>query len=66
MIVRGVDEGRKLRGGSFDIGNVWERRSTVLNDNDSTAAKALSDERNTDFVFMLAYAPDSTDENKLL
>jgi hypothetical protein len=66
MIINGVKSGRRLHGGAFDLGNVWERRSMVLNDHDSTQVRQLSNERNTDFVFMLVYQPDSVDQNKLL
>ena len=66
MIVRGVGEGRRLRGGTFDIGNVWERRTVTLNNNDTTAVRQLSAERNANFVFMIAYQPDSVDANRLL
>lgn len=66
MIVNGVNAGRRLRGGKFDLGNVWDRRSVVLSDSDSIKARTLSNERNTNFVFMLVYQPDSVDQNKLL
>ena len=66
MIVKGVNEGRRLQGGKFDLENVWERRSTVLNENEQTAQKAFSPERQTDFVFLFAYQPDSVNENQLL
>ena len=66
MIVKGVSEGKRLKGGKFDLDNVWERRSEVLTDNDSTAVRELSDERFAAFTFMIAYKPDSTDENRLL
>lgn len=66
MIVKGVNEGKRLKGGKFDLDNVWERRSEVLTDNDSTAVRELSDERFAAFTFMIAYKPDSTDENRLL
>lgn len=66
MIVKGVSEGMRLKGGKFDLDNVWERRSEVLTDNDSTAVRELSDERFAAFTFMIAYKPDSTDENRLL
>ena len=66
MIVKGVSEGKRLKGGKFDLDNVWERRSEVLSDNDSTAVRELSDERFAAFTFMIAYKPDSTDENRLL
>ena len=66
MIVNGVNQGRQLRGGKFDLGDVWNRRSVVLNDSDSTTQKQFSNERNANFVFMVVYKPDSVDENKLL
>ena len=66
MIINGVKAGRKLRGGKFDLGDVWNRRSVVLNDSDSIQARKLSNERNTNFVFMVVYHPDSVNENKLL
>lgn len=66
MIVNGVNEGRKLHGGRFDLGDVWTRRSAVLADSDSINAKTFDAERNTDFVFMLAFVPDSVDANKML
>lgn len=66
MIINGVKEGKKLRGGKFDIGNIWSRRSVVLSDNDSIKARQFTNERNIDFVFMFAYQPDSVNENKLL
>ena len=66
MIVNGVKEGRRLHGGKFDLGDVWSRRSVVLNDSDSIAARKLSPDPNANFVFVIAYQPDSVDENKLL
>ena len=66
MIVNGVNAGKKLRGGKFDIDNVWQRRSVVLSDSDSITTRKFSDERNTDFVFMLVYRPDSVNEHQLL
>lgn len=66
MIVKGVGEGRRLYGGKFDIDNVWQRRAAVLAESDSIATRQLSDERNTPFVYMTVYAPDSVDENRLL
>ena len=66
MIVNGVKEGRPLHGGKFDLGDVWSRRTAVLADSDSINARQLDPERNTKFVYVLAYLPDSVDENKLL
>ncbi len=66
MIVNGVSQGRRLHGGKFDLGSVWDRRSVVLADSDSIKTRTFSNERNTNFVFMMVYHPDSVDQNKLL
>ena len=66
MIINGVDAGRRLYGGKFDLNDVWTRRSIKLNDRDSTRQKGYSPERNASFVFLLAYDPDKTNENQLL
>ncbi len=66
MIVNGVNQGKRLHGAKFDIGEVWDRRSVVLNDSDKTNAKKFSNERNTNFSFIIAYKPDSVNENLLL
>ena len=66
MIVKGVQEGRPLHGGKFDIGDVWSRRSATLAIADSTQADTLSRDVNTNYVFILAYDADSVNQNKLL
>ena len=66
MIVNGVKAGRKLHGGKFDLGDVWSRRAAVLNDSDSIAARRFVADRNKDFLFIIAYSPDSLNENQLL
>ena len=65
MIVKGVLDGRRLHGGKFDIGDVWSRRDVTLAA-DSTGVIELSAERNDNFMFILAYEPDSVNENQLL
>ena len=65
MIVKGVQDGRRLHGGKFDIGDIWSRRDITLG-SDSTAVIELSAERNENFMFILAYEPDSINENQLL
>jgi tetratricopeptide (TPR) repeat protein len=65
MIIKGVQEGRRLHGGKFDIGDIWSRRDITLTE-DSTATDTLSTERNQDFLFILTYQPDSVSENQLL
>ena len=58
MIIKGVQEGRVLHGGHFDLDDVWSRRDLTLAE-DSASRDTLSAERNTAFVFILAYQPDS-------
>lgn len=66
MIINGVKAGRPLYGGKFDISVIWERRTVVLNDSDSVAARTFVAERNVPFSFLLVYQPDSVDGNRLL
>ena len=58
MIIKGVQEGRTLNGGTFDLDDVWSRRDLTLAD-DSTSTDTLSADRTLPFVFMLVYQPDS-------
>ncbi len=66
MIVKGVDEGRRLYGGKFDLAGMWDRRTVVLRDSDSTAVQELSTDRNAAFVYTIVYNPDSLNENRLM
>ena len=65
MIIKGVQEGRRLYGGKFDIGEIWTRRDITMMA-DSTKADTLSAARDDRFMFILAYEPDSVNENQLL
>jgi len=65
MIIRGVQQGRTLHGGKFDINDVWSRRAIDMAD-DGTRNDTLTIERETNFVFLLAYQPDSVNHNQLL
>ena len=65
MIIKGVNEGRQLHGGKFDIGDVWSRRDITLTQ-DSTRQDTLDTRRDQNFLFILAYEPDSVNENQLL
>ena len=58
MIVKGVQEGRQLYGGKFDLDDIWARRDLTL-DQDSAATDTLSADRDVPFIFLLAYQPDS-------
>lgn len=66
MIINGVRKGRRLHGGKFDVGDVWERRTALVSDSDSVAARVFVPERDADFSFIIAYRPDSVDENRIL
>lgn len=66
MIVNGAQAGKRMHGAKFDLEDVWNRRSSVLNDKDSIKNKEFSAERNANFTFMLVYQPDSVNENQLL
>ena len=65
MIIKGVQEGRQLYGGTFDLDDIWNRRDLTL-EQDSTAVDTLSADRNVPFQFILVYQPDSLNENQLL
>ncbi len=65
MIIKGVNEGRRLHGGKFDIGDVWSKRDIALTQ-DSTRQDTLDARPNQNFIFMLVYHPDSVDANQLL
>ena len=66
MIVKGVQEGRAIHGGKFDIGDIWSRRTVQTASADSASTDTLSVERNTNYIFLLAYQPDSVNANQLL
>lgn len=68
MIVIGLESGRTIVDGNYDLGSLWTRRS-------SEAAKAAGDggkapeftpERNVPFACLIAYPTDSIDDNQLL
>ena len=65
MIIKGVQQGRRLHGGKFDMGDVWSRRAADIA-SDSTRTDTLRFERETKYIFLLAYQPDSVNQNQLL
>lgn len=65
LFVKGMQEGRLLASGSMNNGSIWERRMSLGEDslmNDTT----FSDEKNNSWLFIVAYEPDSINENQLL
>ncbi len=68
MIVKGLESGRSIGTGTFDLGSLWSRRTA---ESDAAAAEAgkareLSAARDVPFVFVMAYPTDSLDTNRLL
>ena len=67
LYVKGLKEGRLLASGKYEMGSIWERRTGVGAELDSAALDTtFSAERNTNFVFVIAYERDSISENQLL
>ena len=70
-ILKGVQEGRLLAEGSISFGSIWSRRnaedrtdSTRIAGMDST--HVFTAERNTPYLFILAYEEGKVNENQLL
>lgn len=68
MIVKGLESGREIGTGMFDLSSLWDRRTADADEAADEAAKKkqFSAERNAPYLFVLAYATDSIDTNKLL
>lgn len=70
-ILKGVQEGRLLAEGSISFGSIWSRRSAE-DSADSIRIAAMdsthvfSPERNTPYLFILAYEEGKVNENQLL
>ena len=68
MLVKGLEAGRKIGDGRYDVGSLWARRSSDASaaGDSARAATALNDDRLTPFVFLIAYPSDSLNDNQLL
>lgn len=68
MIVKGLESGRQLGTGTFDIGSLWSRRTSAANAAVDAAGKvkALSAERDVPFTVVIAYPTDSLNDGQLL
>lgn len=70
-ILKGVQEGRLLAEGSISFGSIWSRRSAE-DRTDSTRIAGMDSthvftaERNTPYLFILAYEEGKVNENQLL
>lgn len=68
MIVKGIESGRTLGSGTFDVGSLWSRRSSqARQEADSISqGRALQPDRLVPFVCLIAYPTDSLNDNQLL
>lgn len=66
MIINGVSIGKRLYGGKFDLEQVWTKRNAILSEENTMGNKQISEKRDTAFVFLYVYEPDSVNENQLL
>ena len=65
-IINGVKAGRTPHSGSFDMNDLWRRRTAVMSDSDSIATQQLSVETEGEYLYVIVYSPDSLNENQLL
>lgn len=66
QIVKGVQQGRRLQGNRMTAGDIWRQRQKLEYPDDSMHIDTLSTERNVRYAFVLAYSPDSVNQNQLL
>ncbi len=65
-IVKGIQEGRSLSDGKYAASDIWSRRTASAQQDSTAEAQQLSEERLSNFVFLLAYPENSLDEDQLL
>lgn len=68
LILKGVQEGRLLRSGSFSVGSLWSRRRGSLS-GDSLSVDSVPQftaEPSDPYLFILAYEDGMANENQLL
>ncbi len=70
-ILKGVQEGRLLESGNLSLGNIWNRRNSDLlgnttEGNETDEDRNFSAEKQTPYLFILAYEDGKVDENILL
>lgn len=67
MIVKGLESGRTIGDGVYDLGSLWDRRATASDE--AIAAlkdKQLVPDRLVPFTFIFAYPTDSVNDDRLL
>lgn len=66
LIVKGVQDGRLLQDGPWDATGIWGRRSRDFGEGGADSIPELTEERLTNYAFVLAYPTGSLDEDQLL
>lgn len=68
LIVKGLESGRTIGEGVYDIGSLWTRRSSEARKagEEAAATKQFSAERIAPYVCIVAYPTGSLDDNQLL
>ncbi len=68
LIVKGLESGRTLNSGGFDMGSLWARRTADAQAVVDSAGKrkALSPDRDVPFLCILAFPTDSLDAGQVL
>lgn len=60
MIVKGLESGRTIGSGNFDLGSLWSRRTAQTEGAEGAPEdRALSPDRDVPFVFLIAYETDA-------
>lgn len=65
-IVKGLQNGRLISGDKYNSSDIWGRRSIGMGDEANAEADTLSEDRFSNYTFVLAYPTHSLDEDQLL
>ena len=68
MLAKGIESGRRLQAGGYDVGSLWARRTASANAavDEAGRTKQLSDARDVPFVCIVAYPTDSLPDGQVL
>lgn len=66
LYVKGLQDGRLLQSGRMNNGSIWERRRGFIEGDSLMSDTTFSDEKNCNWLFVIAYESDSINENRLL
>lgn len=65
-IVKGLTDGRLLSDDKYNSSDIWSRRSVGFGNDSTAVADSLSEDRFSNYNFVLAYPVNSLDEDQLL